>query len=439
LTLPLARATIAAMPNAIPTMVTLADAQRMVREHVRPLPPRSLALSDAVGRTLAEGVRCDVDVPPFDRAMMDGYAVRAADVARVPVDLRLIGQVAAGAADVPTVSSGEAAQINTGAPLPAHADAVAPFEDTALSADRQIVTVNCSVAPDRHICRRGTYVRAGDDVLHANDRIGPGEVAIAATAGATRVKVFSAPCVGLLVTGDELIGVERKPAGGQIRDSNGPMLSTLLAIEGTEVTDLGRAGDDRTRLAELIDRGLDSDALCITGGISMGAFDFVPDALIASGVRIHFQKMRTKPGKPTLFGTTDGGTLVFALPGNPISALIGYWMLVRPALAGMQGRDAWPRTHRAILCGSRDAGGTSNVQRQAARIKATGDRESFHPARVELDESSRLFATPLTWYGSGDPFGLRGANGFIVRAAQSPEAQEGDAVDVILMHWNDTG
>lgn len=412
------------MSSAAPQFVTLEEAERIVREQVRRLPPRLVDWSQAAGRTLAAPVVSDLDMPPFDRAMMDGYAVRSADVAVAPVTLLLAGQIRAGESRLPAVGPGQAVQINTGAPLPPGADAVVRIEHTALSADGQAVRIDRSVAAGTSICPRGTYVRAGDRVLEPGSRFGPGELAVAATVGATRLSVYGAACVGLLVTGDELIDAERTPQGGQIRDSNGPLLARLLAEDGAEVTDLGRVGDDRELLTERVQHGLDHDVLCLTGGVSMGAFDFVPDVLAACGVRIHFQKMRTQPGRPTLFGTTEAGTLVFGLPGNPVSALVGYCLLVRPALAAMHGRDGGSRRHRAVLAGE---------------LKATGERLSFWPGRVTLGEEGRLVVAPQAWYGSGDPFGLRQANGLIVRAPHSADAAAGEWVEVVMTGWQEAG
>ena len=169
---------------------------------------------------------------------------------------------------------------------------------------------------------------------------------------------------------------------------------------------LGIAMDDLASLTKSIEYGLECDGLCITGGVSMGAFDFVPDVLAQCGVQVHFHKMSSKPGKPTLFGTTEKGTCVFGLPGNPVSAMVGYWMLVRPAFAAMQGRpDELPKFVEATLVGSQEP---------------AGDRDSFWPARIDPDQSGRLTACALSWHGSGDPFGMGMANGWIVKPAGSP-------------------
>lgn len=409
--------TIAAMATPVPTLISLDEAQRIVRAHIASCLPVDRNLASALGYTLARPVICDIDMPPFDRAMMDGFAVRAADVGALPARLEVIGRVPAGSPAATGLGAGQAMQINTGAPIPSGADAVVKFEDTAWSADQRAVTLHHAPKPGEHVGSRGEFVRAGAEVLPAGIRLGSAEVVVAATAGAAQVTVFELPRVAVLVTGDELVDAARQPAVGQIRDSNGPMLRALFAEEGIPTVDLGRACDDRDRLAACIERGLAQDVLCITGGISMGAFDFVPEVLERCGVRIHFRKMATKPGKPTLFGTLPSGALVFGLPGNPVSALIGYWTLVRPAVTAKQGRDTWPQLSRAVLHGS---------------TRATGDRQSFWPARIEIDEEARLCATALTWYGSGDPFGVRGAHGYIVRPPHAPAAGAGDLVEVLI-------
>ncbi|MCB9850666.1 MAG: molybdopterin molybdotransferase MoeA [Phycisphaerales bacterium] len=397
-------------------MVTLADAEAIVRANLNTLPVVSVPLKDARGMTLARTIHCDIDVPPFARSMMDGYAVRSADVQAAPVELRVIGQVAAGATSDRVLGPGEAMQINTGAPIPGGADAVVKVEDTTVSSDGAAVTVNYSVPVGKAICPRADYVAQGDVALDRGDTLGPEQIAIAATVGAATVEVFRRPRIAVLVTGDELVAVDVTPVGGQIRDSNGPMLRSLLTDAGAEVIDLGRVGDDRDALVKRVREGLGYDGLCITGGISMGAFDFVPDVLAECGVRVHFRKMSTKPGRPTLFGTSESGGWVFALPGNPISAHVGFALLVRPALAMMQGRENWPTPRRAVLRG---------------QCGANGQRQSFQPARLSVADDGRCVVEPLAWRGSGDPFGFRFADVLLMRPANAPAVEDGALVEVI--------
>jgi molybdopterin molybdotransferase len=310
-------------------------------------------------------------------------------------------------------------QINTGAPIPAGADVVVPVEDTQFDEASQSVSVGQAYTAGKHITNRATYVRAGDRVLSAGMRMGPAQIAVAATAGAGLVNVYARPTVAVLATGDELVHHSRQPAGAQIRNSNGPMLEALLRVDGATVISLDVAADDRDVLHEKIAEGLEHDCLCITGGVSMGQFDFVPEILDQRGVRFAFQKVAIRPGKPTAFGVTESGGYVFALPGNPISAYVGYILFVRPALALMQGQqDAFAATIAATLDGTQSA---------------TGNRDSFWPARVTVDPSGHLIAQALHWSGSGDPFGMAEANAFVVRPAQSPAANAGDTVRVMLL------
>lgn len=400
-------------------LITLAQAQRILRDTVQPGPSHQVSLEYALGCVLAQNVLCDVDMPPFSRAMMDGYAVRAADVANPGARLECIGQIAAGVASTQRLEAGMAMQINTGAPLPPGADAVVPVEDTQLDEASRTVTVGGAYPTGKHITPRATYVRAHDRVLKAGMRIGPAQVAVAATAGAAEVTVYRRPSVAVLATGDELVHHSQKPTGAQIRNSNSPMLEALLRADGVRVISLGVATDNRETLHEKITAGLEHDCLCITGGVSMGQFDFVPEILNQCGVRFAFQKVAIRPGKPTAFGVTGSGKCVFALPGNPISAYVGYLLFVRPALAIIQGqRDVFPATIGATLDGNQ---------------APTGNRDSFWPAKVTVGDSGNLIAQPLKWSGSGDPFGMAGANAFIVRPAQSPAADTGVGVQVMML------
>jgi molybdopterin molybdotransferase len=406
-------------------MVSLEAARAIVAECVRPLPVEEIPLSDATGRTIAEPVFNDADAPRFDRSAMDGYALRAADVPTGGASLRLIGQIGAGADFAGDVQPGTCVQINTGAPLPDGADTVVRIEDTQVVEDGAVVKINTAPQAGRHIVRRGTYGRAGDEVIPAGTCLRAEQIAIAATVGAARLRAYRRPRFAVLATGDELVAADVVPTGARIRDSNGPMLLSLLAEDGVECAGLGRVGDDRARLTAAIERGLAGDGLCLSGGISMGAFDYVPEVLAACGVRIRFRKMATKPGKPTLFGTTEQGGCVFALPGNPISALIGYRLLVRPTLALMRGQGSLRSPFRAaVLRGS---------------FPATKGRRAFWPATLAIDPDGRLTATPQPWHGSGDVLGMGISQGFITRPAGAAAVAEGASVAVLITRGEDLG
>ena len=402
-------------------LLSIEAAQQAVSEHVLPGQPVRVPLEDVLGRVLAEPVVCDVDYPPFDKAMMDGYAVRAADLTATPALLRVVGQIAAGHEAATRVGEGEAVQINTGAPVPRGADAVVPVEDTERVQDGSAVSVSASVPAGKHIDPAAKYLSAGATVLSPGVRMEPAQIAAAAAAGAASVSVYARPSVAILVTGDELVEVDTQPRGAQIRNSNGPMLRSLVTQAGGEVVDLGVVCDDKSALTDRIREGLSSDVLCISGGISMGAFDFVPEVLAACGVRLVFRKLAIKPGKPVLFGIGERGTRVFGLPGNPSSGFVCFWLLVRPALtalAGLHGRS--PVEVSARLTGD---------------CPATKDRQSYSPARIAVDDGGALTVAHLSWHGSGDPFGLSSANGLIVRPPGSPVAVGRDTVSVIPLEW----
>ncbi len=398
-------------------MMTVEQAQREVLSRVQPLGSETVGISCALYRTLAVPITCDLDYPPFDRSVMDGFAVRSADVRETPVTLRVVGQIPAGQITTQRLGAGEAMQINTGAAIPSGADAVVRVEVTEPVDDGRSVLISESVSTGKFISRRGAHAQAGDVALKAGTLITPSEIAVATTAGGAELTVYCRPKVAVLATGNELVDVDTTPVGAQIRNSNQYSLCDLIRTSQADPVSLGTVGDDRDALRAKIEEGLEDDVLCITGGISMGAFDFVPEVLEQCGVTFHVRKMSIKPGRPTIFGTTNRGTLVFALPGNPVSAFVGFEVLVRPALSALCGRSHIERPVKAILDG---------------KLTATTNRRSYFPVSVHIDDDGAMVAKPLSWGGSGDPVGMGGADGFATRAAESPGAVEGDRVDVLL-------
>ena len=398
-------------------MLDIGDAQRIVLLQVRTLSTVECSLRDALGRTLAAPVVCDVDDPPFDKALMDGYAVRSVDVVQAPTTLRVVGQVGAGHLTTTPVGPGEALQINTGAALPPRADAVVRIEDTDLAGNQ--VRIKATTKAGKFVVPRGTYARAGKTVLPVGSVMTPVHLGVAATAGASTVSVYRPPSVGILTTGDELVDIDRLPIGAQIRNSNRYLLDGLFRSTGIEPRNLGTVGDDCETLRQRIAEGVCGDLLCITGGVSMGAFDLVPETLEGLGATVHFHKIAIKPGRPTLFAATGSGTLVFALPGNPISAFIGFELLVRPALAAMQGRPVpGPRYFAARVLGG---------------FPAAGARRTYHPAIASVMDDGQWSATKLSWGGSGDSMGMARANAMIVRPPNAPAVADGEFAFVFLL------
>lgn len=414
--------------TAVAELIGVEEAQRIIARVVAdggPLAAVRVALDAAVGLTLAEAVCTDVDDPPFDRALMDGYAVWSADFADGKATLRVTGSLGAGAVPESSLQAGEALRINTGAPVPPGADAVVMVERSALSADGATVTLHDAPEPGQSITPQATHLGRNDVVLTAGTRLGAAQIAAAAAAGAATVAVHRRPRVAVLVTGNELVDIAARPGPGQIRNSNGPGLAALVQEAGCTVEMLGVAGDDERVLAERIARGLTADVLCITGGISMGQYDLVPDALLAAGVAFLVRKIAVKPGKPTIIGRKPGAAYVVALPGNPVSSLVGFWLYVEPLLSGLQGRPAAPRATMAA--------------RLTAPMRKGGGRKSYIPATVRVGADGGIEAEPVPWHGSGDPFGLARANGLMVREADAAAAEVGSVVKILpLSFWTRT-
>jgi molybdopterin molybdotransferase len=408
--------------EARPVMLTVSDAQQLVLQHVRALAPETMPLSPAaLGLVVAEDVTCDLDSPPHDKAMMDGYAVRSADLPDGRATLTVVEEITAGRMPIRALQPGEAARIMTGAPLPQNADAVVMIEHTKMLDGRRVVIEDKPPRPEQNILRRGREMRQGEVVVAAGSVLRPQEFGVLATVGRTSVGVIPAPRVVVLVTGDELVEPELRPGPGQIRNSNGPMLLAQTARAMGLPRYLGIARDTLDSLQSLIHEGLQSDVLLLSGGVSAGKLDLVPSVLVEAGVVAYFHKVEMKPGKPVFFGARPRSwsappALVFGLPGNPVSSFACFELFVRPALRKLRGHDdAGPRVVTAIL--------TEDYPYRT-------DRPTYHPAWLTLtDEGWRVKATP--WFGSPDLRGLLRANALIVLPAGDLPNRAGQAFSVL--------
>lgn len=396
-------------------MLEVRDARQTVLRFATALKPEATAFSDAVlGQVLAEGVRADVDSPPFTKSLMDGYAIRSTDLAGGPADLVVIEEVPAGSVPTKPVGAGQATALYTGAPVPDGADAVVMVERTEALPGGRVRVKDVGIAAGRNILPRGREMTTGDVVLPAGTVLTPAALGLLAAVGRVKAALVPRPRVGVLVTGNELVEADATPGPGQIRNTNGPMLAAQAARAGGVPRILGVGRDDRAALTALVREGMEtSDVLVLAGGVSVGAYDLVPDVLRELGVTVHFHRVRMKPGKPLLFGTL-GDHLVFGLPGNPVGAFVGFELFVRPALRKLAGYDDDPPIHTLQL---------------RAPITTSNDRPTFHPARREGTHQ----VVPLPWFGSADLRALLEADALIALPPGDVKFGDGDWVEAVLL------
>jgi molybdopterin molybdotransferase len=312
---------------------TIDEALRLVLESVRPLEAEDVPVGEAPGRWPAREAVAAVDLPPFDSSAMDGYAVRAADT---PGELRVAAQSAAGRPAAAALAAGEAFGISTGAVVPEGADAVVPVEVTESRGDSVRVD---AVAVGDNVRFRGSDIRAGDVVVRAGSRLGPAQVGALAAVGIGTVECCRRPRVALLATGTELRRPGEPLGPGEIYESNTTLLAAQLRSAGALPEPLDAVADDEQATRAALARGLEVDVLITSGGVSVGPHDLVRAALSELGAEEVFWRVAVKPGKPVVFARR-GATLVFGLPGNPVSSLVGFELFVRPALYALQGAAA---------------------------------------------------------------------------------------------------
>lgn len=382
-------------------MISVAEAIGIVLAQVHQLPKEEVDLGDARNRILGEDVVADSDLPPFDRSQMDGYAIRAADVSNAPVRLRIAGESAAGRGWHHELGEGTAVRIMTGAPVPAGADSVQQLELTRELDHETVVEILQPVAVGRSIVTRGSEIRAGQIVLRAGEVIDAAAIAIMASFGYARVKVGRRPRVSIVATGSELVPVTAKPGQDQIRDSNNYSISAYAAVAGAVVEQLPLAGDDTELLKRQFANSAEySDIVISSGGVSVGAYDFTKAALKELGAQLFFEKVALRPGKPIVFARLPNGTIVFGLPGNPVSVSVTYNLFARTAILAMQGAgETQLRQETAVL--EKD-------------LRGTADRECYLPAELSTGDDGKLKALPLKWGGSSDFIAFARATALII-------------------------
>jgi molybdopterin molybdotransferase len=362
---------------------------------------------------LAEDVSADRDLPPFHRAIRDGYALRAADLAALPAVLRCVGEAPAGRSFEGEVDSGQCVSIMTGAPLPVGADAVVMVEHTrSLGEDIEILR---GVRRWENIVLQGSEAALGACVLPRGRRLQAAEIGLLATVGKATVGVYRQPRVAILPTGDEVVAVEQRPQWFQIRNSNAVSLGAQVIAAGGVPVPLGIAPDRKDVLRERVEQGLGSDLLLLSGGMSIGKFDMVEEVLAELGAEFFFQAAAIRPGKPLAFGRVRD-VFFFGLPGNPVSTFVTFELFVRPALGMLGGAGFEPPVFlRARL---------AKPRRQNTGLTM------FMPARVGLQNGEPVVEL-AGWQGSGDLVGIAAANCFLVIHPDQTELAAGDWVDIM--------
>ncbi len=401
-------------------MISVEVALQLVLAEARCGRSERVPLGQALARVLAEDVVSDVDSPPHDKSIVDGFAVRAADLASGVAELDVIEEIMAGMTPTRAIGPGQTSRIMTGAPLPAGAEGVVMVERSTMFGARRVRLEEARFQTSQNVVRRAAAMKAGEVVLNSGRVLRPIEIGLLAEVGRAEIDVYAPPSVAVLSTGNELVPLHQAPSAGQIRNSNGPMLTAAVLQAGGQPCDLGIARDEPDALSEKIRAGLECDILLVSGGVSMGDLDLAPGIFRALAIEQVFHKIRLKPGKPLWFGVRRGErkTLVFGLPGNPVSSYVCFQLFVRPAMAWMQGRqDVAPIRQRGRL---------ANAFRQR------GERETFTPATITWSEDGCAVKT-LPSQGSGDLRAVTIANALAYFPAGDREYAVGEEVSFITL------
>lgn len=390
---------------------------------LRPSGVEAVPLRRSQGRVLAEELKADRDLPPFARATRDGYVVRAADLAQLPADLKVIGEIRAGSALDPKLTPlahGCAAEIMTGAPVPAGADAVVMVEHTWRRDDR--VTIERSVAAGENIVRRGSEAMQGEVLLARGTRLTPVAIAAAAAAGKAEVSVHLRPRVAILSTGDELVEISAAPGPCQIRNSNSYSLAAQVEAAGGEPVPLAIAPDQPEPLRRLLEEGLPADLLLVSGGVSAGKHDLVEQVLNELGAEFLLTGALIQPGRPVVFGRAPrpsgaGVAPFFGLPGNPISTMVCFELFARPVLDALSGATAVPLQFVKA--------------RLKSELKTRIGLTRFLPA-VLSGGCEKTEVEVVRWQGSGDVASAARANCYLVVPPDKEKLEAGELVSILM-------
>ncbi len=420
-------------PPSPSLVLSFQDARRIVEQHASSLSPganETVALLNAARRILAEPIAADRDIPPFPRSTRDGYAVRADDLARLPAMLTVIGEIKAGplpGKGLPPLNPGEAFSIMTGAPVPPGADAVMMIEYTSLQGN--CVKISKNVASGENIVAQGAEAKRGSLLLDRGTHLNEAAIALAASVGKAQLQVFTRPRIAVLTTGDEIVEVDAEAGPTQIRNSNKYSLAVQIQHAGAEPVLLPIAPDEPRRLRQLIEQGLQSDLLLMTGGVSMGRYDLVEQVLAELHAEFFFTGATIQPGRPVIFGSCGTGTLAreasapvshkyfFGLPGNPVSTMVTFELFARPMIEALAGMSPRPL---AFL-----------HARLKSEIRVKSGLTRFLPAILSGQfENAQVELVP--WHGSGDIAARFRSNCLLVIPPDLEHIAAGEWVAVML-------
>jgi molybdopterin molybdotransferase len=388
-------------------MITFAKALEIVLSQARPLPAEQVPLPEALGRILAQDVACDMDMPPFDKSAMDGYACKRAEL---PGPFHVIETIQAGAVPEKTVQAGECAKIMTGAMLPRGADCVIMVENTHTENDERIRFTGKDTASN--ICARGEDVLEGDIVMRKGVLLTPRHIAVLAMAGCARPSVSCRPRVGVIATGGELVEPGLTPGPSQIRNSNSYQICAQMEATGASVAYYGIVPDDEAVIDAVLKHAISrSDVILLSGGVSMGDFDLVPDVMRNNGIEILFDAIAVKPGKPTTFGV-GASVFCFGLPGNPVSTFVQCEVLVKPFLYALMGHCYQPKSYYLPLA--------EDYRRKKA------EREAWVPVVITPENTVRTGA----YHGSAHINALSDADGLLNIPIGVTDIEKGTPVHV---------
>ncbi|MFH1776487.1 MAG: gephyrin-like molybdotransferase Glp [Candidatus Omnitrophota bacterium] len=399
-------------------MIEYEQALKAILHDTKKLSKEKVFIEDSAGRVLAEDVYADLDMPRFNKSAMDGYVLKEIDVRKVPVKLKCIGVIEAGQSFGRIVSRGECVKIMTGACLPKSTNCVVMKEHTQQLG--KYVEITKSVNKGQNVCLQGEDIKQGEKVLVKGKVICTSDVALLASVGRRYVEVVGKPKVAILNTGGEIVPVGEKLSGKKIYNSNGPQLLALLKSDNINPCFLGIAKDKPQELKRAIKKGLNADVLLISGGVSVGDYDLVPEILKSLGIKEIFHNVKCKPGKPLFFGR-NRNTIVFGIPGNPVANFLAYQIFIRPALLKMSGeKPCEPQFKKGVL--------------KKTFPQNTG-RKHFILAKI-INSGVNAYVIPLKSHGSADIRTLSRADGFMVIEAGRDVVRAGEKVNFIV--WKKT-